>query len=98
VRCSTGSAKRASRRCLSPRRSPWENGYVESFNGKLRDELLNWELFLSLAEARWGIDRWRLDYNHHRIHSALDYQTPAAYAAGCVLPASAPPPEHSRKP
>jgi putative transposase len=78
--------------------SPWENGYVESFNGKLRDELLNRELFLSLAEARWVIDRWRMDYNHHRIHSALDYQTPAAYAAGCVLPASATPqpPEHSR--
>jgi len=63
--------------------SPWENGYVESFNGKLRDELLNGELFLSLAEARWVIDRWRLDYNHHRLHSALDYQTPAAFAARC---------------
>ena len=69
--------------------SPWENGYVESFNGKLRDELLNQELFLSLEEARWVIDRWRLNYNHHRIHSALDYQTPAAYAAGCVLEAEA---------
>jgi len=68
--------------------SPWENGYVESFNGKLRDELLNRELFLSLAEARWVVDRWRLDYNHRRPHSSLDYQTPAAYAAGCV--ASAP--------
>ncbi len=67
--------------------SPWENGYVESFNGKLRDELLNRELFLSLAEARWVIDRWRMDYNHHRIHSALDYQTPAAYAAGCAASA-----------
>ena len=63
--------------------SPWENGYVESFNGKLRDELLNRELFLSLQEARWVIDRWRLDYNHRRIHSSLDYQTPAAYAARC---------------
>ena len=78
--------------------SPWENGYVESFNGKLRDELLNGELFLSLEEARWLIDRWRADYNHRRPHSALDYQTPAAYAAGCILPASATPspPEHSR--
>jgi putative transposase len=64
--------------------SPWENGYVESFNGKLRDELLKRELFLSLQEARWVVDRWRLDYNHRRPHSALDYQTPAAYAAGCV--------------
>jgi len=44
--------------------SPWENGYVESFNGKLRDELLNRELFLSLEKARWVIDRWRLDCNH----------------------------------
>ena len=61
--------------------SPWENGYVESFNGKLRDELLNGELFLSLEEARWIIDRWRLDYNHHRPHSSLSDQTPAAYAA-----------------
>ncbi|MAI31416.1 MAG: hypothetical protein CMM07_07070, partial [Rhodopirellula sp.] len=69
--------------------SPWENGYVESFNGTLRDELLNREIFLSFEEARLVIDRWRLDYNHHRIHSSLDYQTPAAYAAGCALPASA---------
>ena len=62
--------------------SPWENGYVESFNGKLRDELLNGELFLSLAEARYVIDEWRLDYNHRRPHSSLNWQTPAAYAAG----------------
>ena len=58
--------------------------YVESFNGKLRDELLNRELFLSLEEAHWLIDRWRADYNHRRPHSALDYPTPAAYAAGCI--------------
>ena len=57
--------------------------YVESFNGRLRDELLNGELFLSLAEARWVIDRWRLDYNHRRPHSSLDYQTPAVFAARC---------------
>jgi len=61
--------------------SPWENGYVESFNGKLRDELLNGELFLSLAEARHVLDEWRLDYNHRRPHSSLDWQTPAAFAA-----------------
>ena len=71
--------------------SPWENGYVESFNGKLRDELLNRELFLSLDEARWVIDRWRLDYNHRRIHSALDYQTPAAFAAACAASVRATP-------
>ena len=56
--------------------SPWENGYVESVVGKLRDELLNQELFLSLVEARWVIGRWRLDYNHHEIQNALDYHTP----------------------
>ena len=64
--------------------SPWENGYVESFNARLRDELLNRELFLSVTEAQWVIDRWRNDYNHHRPHSALFYQTPAAFAAGCA--------------
>jgi len=61
--------------------SPWENGYVESFNGKLRDELLNRELFLSLAEARYVLDEWRLEYNHRRPHSSIGWQTPAAYAA-----------------
>ncbi len=76
--------------------SPWENGYVESFNGKFRDELLNGELFLGLEDARWVIDRWRLDYNHRRPHSALDYQAAAAFAASCVLLDSATvhPPEH----
>ena len=61
--------------------SPWENGYVESFNGKLRDELLNGELLLSLAEARYVLDQWRLDYNHRRPHSSLNWQTPAAFTA-----------------
>ena len=77
--------------------SPGENGYVGSFNGKLRDELLNRELFLSLEEARHVIDRWRLDYNHQRRHSALDYMTPAAFAARCVQQefATLTPAEHS---
>ena len=61
--------------------SPWENGYVESFNGKLRDELLNRELFLSLAEARYVLDEWRLEYNHRRPHSGIGWQTPASFAA-----------------
>ena len=61
--------------------SPWENGYVESFNGKLRDELLNRELFLSVPEARYVIDEWRRDYSHRRPHGSLKWQTPAAYAA-----------------
>ena len=63
--------------------SPWENGYIESFNGKLRDECLNGELLLNLAEARYVVDRWRMDYNHYRPHSRLNWMTPAAYAASC---------------
>ena len=62
--------------------SPWENGRVESFNRTLRDERLNRERFLSLAEARGVIDRWRRDYHHYRPHRSLNCQTPAATAAG----------------
>jgi transposase InsO family protein len=57
--------------------SPWENGYVESFNGKLRDELLNPELFDTLLEARVLVERWRRTYNAVRPHSALGYRPPA---------------------
>jgi putative transposase len=60
--------------------SPWENGYVESFNSRLRDEFLNRELFLHIDELRYVADRWRMDYNHYRPHSSLDYMAPAAYA------------------
>ena len=63
---------------------PWENGYVESFNSKLRDELLNRELFLHIDELRYVADRWRMDYNHYRPHSSLDYMAPAAFAARCL--------------
>ena len=51
--------------------SPWENGYNESFNGKLRDELLNGEIFYTLKEAQILIERWRREYNTVRPHSAL---------------------------
>jgi transposase InsO family protein len=61
--------------------SPWENAYVESFNGKLRDELLNRELFTCLSEAKLLAREYREQYNHHRPHSALGYQTPAEFAA-----------------
>ena len=71
--------------------SPWENGYVESFNSKLRDELLNRELFLHIDELRYVADRWRMDYNHYRPHSSLDYMAPAAFAATCIPPGSASP-------
>jgi transposase InsO family protein len=57
--------------------SPWENGYIESFNGKLRDELLNGELFYTLQEARVIVEGWRHRYNVHRPHSALGYRPPA---------------------
>ena len=57
--------------------SPWENGYNESFNGKLRDELLNGEIFYALEEARVLIDDWRRHYNTVRPHSALGYKPPA---------------------
>jgi len=57
--------------------SPWENGYIESFNGKLRDELLNREIFTTLEEARILIEQWRREYNQVRPHSAKNYRPPA---------------------
>ena len=57
--------------------SPWENGYCESFNGKLRDELLNGEIFYSLKEAQVLIEQWRVHYNTVRPHSSLGYRPPA---------------------
>jgi transposase InsO family protein len=60
---------------------PMQNGYVESFNGRMRDELLNETLFLSLAHARAVIRAWADDYNTERPHSSLGYATPAAFAA-----------------
>ena len=58
--------------------SPWENGYNESFNGKLRDELLNGEIFYSLQEAKVLIEQWRREYNTVRPHSSLGYLPPAS--------------------
>ena len=63
--------------------SPWENGYNESFNGKLRDELLNGEIFYTLQEAKVLIERWRQHYNTIRPHSSLGYRPPAPAA---ILP------------
>ena len=60
--------------------SPWQNGKCESFNGKLRDECLNMEWFDTLKEAQVVIEAWREQYNHFRPHSALNYQTPHAFA------------------
>ena len=75
--------------------SPWENGYVESFNGKLRDELLDREIYHTLLEAKILIERWREHYNRVRPHSSLGYRPPApeaigfeALATGCAPPAA----------
>ena len=60
--------------------SPWENGYIESFNGKLRDEILNREIFTTIQEARVLIEQWRREYNQVRPHSARGYRPPAPEA------------------
>jgi len=69
--------------------SPWENGYVESFNSKLRDEHLNGEIFYTLREAKVLIERWRQYYNRKRPHSSLGYRPPAPETIAAVPPASA---------
>ena len=66
--------------CIEPG-SPWENGYVESFNGKPGDECLNLERFATLLEAQVLVERWRCEYNQLRPHSALGYRPPAPEAA-----------------
>jgi len=73
--------------------SPWENGYCESFNGKLRDELLDREVFYTLREAKVLIERWRRLYNAVRPHSSLGYRppAPAAIAAEPVFAPLSPP-------
>ena len=88
---------------------PTQNGFVESFNGRMRDELLNETLFLTLGQARDDVAGWVEDYNTERPHSSLGYDTPAAFAAGLAQQGAAPlrvagshapqplaPPAHSR--
>ena len=74
--------------------APWENGHIESFHDKLRDECLNREVFRSLAEARVILESWRVEYNERRPHSALGYLTPEEYTnlvdGGCAPPTPAP--------
>ena len=67
-----------------PPGQPWRNGYIESFNARVRDECLNINIFWSLIHARVVIADWKQEYNHHRRHSALGYQAPASYAAVCT--------------
>ena len=59
--------------------SPWENPYIESFNGKFRDECLNCEIFTNGAQARAVIEAWRMEYNTQRPHSSLSYKTPMEF-------------------
>jgi len=81
VRGTSGPSRR--RRIIG---SPWENGYIESFNGKLRDELFAREQFNTLLEAKVLIERWRRHYNTVRPHSSLGYRAPEAAARGHVRP------------
>ena len=66
-----------------PPGQPWRNGYIESFNSRVRDECLNINSFWSLTQARIVINDWKRTSNHHR-HSALGYLPPARYAAACT--------------
>ncbi len=66
--------------------SPWENGYAESFHGRLRDELLNAEVFEGKREAKALAASWRHEYNHQRPHSSLGYVPPAVFAAPLAGP------------
>ena len=79
-RCCTGMAGLGVKTLYIEPGSPWENGYIESFNGKLRDELLNREIFDTLLEAKVLVGRWRREYNTLRLHSSLGYKPPASEA------------------
>ena len=68
--------------------APWQNGIVESFNSRLRDELLSSEIFTTLAEAQLLCARWCADYNHRRPQRTLGKQTPAEYGAKCEVSAA----------
>jgi transposase InsO family protein len=70
--------------------SPWQNGYVESFHGRLRDECLNREQFWTLTEARVVIEDFRTEYNTFRPHSKLGYLSPARFAARKTAPSPSP--------
>ena len=67
-----------------PPGQPWRNGYVESFNSRLRDECLNINSFYSLLHARVVISDWKHEYNHERRHSSLGYRSPVEYARSCT--------------
>ena len=64
--------------------APWENAHIESFNGRLADELLDNELFFTLEQARYLLREYRDEDNHRRPHSSLGYRTPQEFAASCA--------------
>jgi len=78
--------------------SPWENAYIESFNGKMRDECLNMEIFRNGQEARHVIESWRKEYNERRPHSALGWQTPSEFATRAASVGRATPSLHLQPP
>ncbi len=81
----------------TPYQTAFANGYIESFNGKLRDELLDGEFCLPIDKVRYVVDRWRMDYNHYQPHSSLGCVSPVAFAASCGSGGSASPhlPRHT---
>lgn len=81
--CPTGPANGSGSPSSRPG-EPWRNGYVESFNARIRDECLNIHIFWPVPQARVAIGDWKQDYNHRRRHSSLGYQPPAVYAACCT--------------
>ena len=95
-RCRSGSPPSARRPPTSTPGSPWENGFVESFNARLRDELLNGEIFYTLREAQIVIESWRRHYNTVRPHASLGYRAASPGGvrasprrmAGCATPTS----------
>src|SRR5262249_32359470 len=76
-RCRNGSRLSVPRPPTSSGAAPWENGYIESFNARLRDELLNGEIFYALREAQIVIESWRRHYNTIRPHASIGYKRPA---------------------
>ena len=82
-------ARRGSKTLYIEPGSPWENAYSETFNSRLRDELLDREVFETLKEAKVILEDHRLDYNHRRPHSSLGYRTPAEFAAARIKPGDA---------
>lgn len=66
----------------------WQNGYIKSFNGNLRNEVLDMEIFHSIREAKVLVENWRLGYNNHRPHIGLNDKTPAEFAADCIASAT----------